>query len=114
MFQFDFSREYYEYQEEVPYPSFTRMMQTPPNQQNKTILLLFPNPVENTLNVSIELKDGEMATCEFYNVSGVLVHSDELRFRRYSTDLSHLQTGVYMVRILMPDGSVRLGKIVKN
>lgn len=104
----------YEYQEEVPYPSFTRMTQTPPNQQNKTLLLLFPNPVENTLNVSIELKDGEMATCEFYNVSGVMVYSDELRFRKYSTDLSHLQAGVYMVRIVMPDGSVRLGKIVKN
>jgi hypothetical protein len=105
----------FKYFEEIPEFSFTRMMQiTNVPEEQEVALLLFPNPVQDELNVSIELNDTEVAQCELYNVSGKLMHSGELRFRRTSINVNELESGIYLVKLIMPDGTMKLGKIIKQ
>jgi hypothetical protein len=105
----------YAFEEEMPVFNLTRMMQmsqTPPEE--KVEALFFPNPVHSELNVALNFAYGEKAQCDIYNISGKLANKDYLGFRKTKIDLSNLDSGVYVVKITMPDGSIKLGKIVKE
>ncbi|WP_346881644.1 T9SS type A sorting domain-containing protein [uncultured Algibacter sp.] len=68
---------------------------------------VYPNPTSNILNIE-SVKD--INTIEFFNISGkrVLVSS------KRQIDVSHLKSGIYMVRISSLNNQVETKKIIKN
>ncbi len=73
---------------------------------------LYPNPVQNTLNVNLS---GLTGTSEIviYNMNGTRVMSKSTGTANTEIDLSKLQGGVYMVNIFNGNSVVSRSKIVK-
>jgi len=69
-------------------------------------LRIFPNPVEDNLNIRIYHLIQEEATIQISNVLGQIFHEEKLdRLEKYlDIDVSHLQTGTYFVHFYSDDG----------
>lgn len=72
-------------------------------------MILYPNPVNNSLTV---LKN-RGASLEVYNQLGKLVLNEEIAGDQYSVSLNQLPDGFYVVRLLK-DGGVHSYKVIKE
>ncbi len=80
-------------------------------------LVAFPNPVEESLQISMDLIQAKQITCRLVNSLGHICHqSSELigwsGTTNYSIDMSDLPDGLYYYQILV-DGKMGTGSVVK-
>ncbi|MEG1266711.1 MAG: T9SS type A sorting domain-containing protein [Myroides sp.] len=77
---------------------------------------LFPNPVENSLNINLESVPEMNCKFIFYDITGKLVKSTEdLSAKIISIDINDLQNGVYFLTILNDKGMIqKTEKIIKK
>lgn len=81
---------------------------------NTQSIVLYPNPTDGTINLSILGDELKGATIQLYSVSGQLVNQlDDFSGKFYSFDLSPYQNGVYLMKI-SDNQKVKVLKIVKE
>ncbi|MEN8116575.1 MAG: T9SS type A sorting domain-containing protein [Bacteroidota bacterium] len=82
---------------------------TPPLIKN-----VWPNPFSKTLNIDLEIKPGETAEVEIYNLIGVKKYHMEYKplSETYNTNLSFLPNGIYIMSINY-NGTRQMKKIIK-
>ncbi|MFW5708313.1 MAG: phospholipase D-like domain-containing protein [Bacteroidota bacterium] len=87
-------------------------------QQNPT-LTGYPNPFSNQVSFKIGLESAREITLEIYDITGRLMATPLYRetlqsgTHKVQHDTSQLQAGVYFYRLLLKDGTLLSGKLVK-
>jgi hypothetical protein len=79
----------------------------------KNLISIFPNPVNNLLNIFINSKITGTATIKIYNSTGKEIKKMIVSSQMSSHDMSALSKGIYFVQILNGD-KIKTYKIVKN
>ena len=79
---------------------------------NISLFKLYPNPVENTLN--IDFKDLSISKIYVYNVSGITVFYSDYVNENISVDVSNYVEGSYFVKIITTDNKEIVQKFVKK
>jgi hypothetical protein len=77
---------------------------------------LFPNPVANSLNVDFLITDGSSLVLEILSLEGKLCytrHFNNSVDKQLSVDVSGLQKGLYIVRMI-EDRKITTEKFIKN
>jgi hypothetical protein len=75
---------------------------------NISTVKAFPNPVSNTLNVSVQLKEMDKATIALYDVTGHLLFQDKTADTQSFTKnypLSNLPSGMYILTVTTGKGT---------
>jgi len=73
-------------------------------QANK--VLIFPNPTQNSINVSLG-RTCEELQCKFYNMQGQLLFQEKRNFEStFTLDIPELSKGLYLLEILCNGGRV--------
>ncbi|MEP4780945.1 MAG: sulfatase-like hydrolase/transferase [Algibacter sp.] len=70
-------------------------------------LMVFPNPVKGVFNLSKEVESGVL-----YNLNGA--KSYEFSNKHSDIDISHLQSGIYILNVMYKDGSKKYMKLLKE
>jgi hypothetical protein len=81
------------------------------SDQSQEEILLFPNPVEDVLNIILKQPTGKL---EITNSFGLTVYEQEIKSKNLQLNLSSLASGVYVVRIVDGDELVLNRKIIIN
>ena len=71
----------------------------------------FPNPVKNTWNVS---SIDEISQINIYNILGENVATFSPYMNTYSLDMSHFNSGIYLMKIVSSKGETNTLKVLKN
>ncbi len=71
----------------------------------------FPNPVKNTWNVS---SIDEISQINIYNILGENVATFSPYMNTYSLDMSHYDSGIYLMKIVFSKGETHTLKVLKN
>jgi hypothetical protein len=71
----------------------------------------FPNPVKNTWNVS---SIDEISQINIYNILGENVATFSPYTNTYSLDMSHFNSGIYLMKIVSSIGETHTLKVLKN
>lgn len=78
------------------------------NPIEKELLKIFPNPADSELNIQFQTSASEVMV-SIYGLNGKQHSSYELRndlgFIEESLDISYLKNGVYILKIISPEGS---------
>ncbi len=89
------------------------------NKENhdKDSLVLYPNPVKQHLNITIQINKPESRMLlQVFNALGVLVHSEQFSgdglFRK-TVDMQKFPAGIYVVKITSPQGYAATRQIIK-
>ena len=78
------------------------------NSENQ--LTIYPNPVQNVLNIDLHVK---MGTLEVFDITGKSVQYKLINGNNMSIDVSGLRAGIYLLQINSNDGIVNR-KFVKE
>lgn len=82
------------------------------NTADEVIFRVFPNPVSSTLYIE---SDREISSIEVYNITGITV--DEKRGISdfsLSMDVSDLNPGLYIIRIILSNGDIAITRVMKR
>ncbi|SEK49536.1 Por secretion system C-terminal sorting domain-containing protein [Aquimarina amphilecti] len=71
-----------------------------PENIAKEAPLVYPNPVKSDGLLNINVSGLGLARVEIYSLAGLRIHSENINGKSMSIDLQHLNTGVYIVKIL--------------
>ena len=71
----------------------------------------FPNPVKTTWNVS---SIDEISQINIYNILGENVTTFSPYMNTYSLDMSHFNSGIYLIKIVSSKGETNTLKVLKN
>lgn len=74
---------------------------------------LYPNPVADVLTIENTEKD-DLYEMEIISIAGKLLHSQPLLQGNNSIDISHLASGLYLLRICGSQGGVYQEKLIKQ
>jgi hypothetical protein len=74
----------------------------------------FPNPASDFIILNVTLSGNAELTLNIYTVSGVLVHSQQLRQDQQKVSINNLTTGIYFVEIKSDTGSKKQKLIVER
>lgn len=85
-----------------------------PEDKKLSKILISPNPVVNSANITIPETMQLPVNVEINSISGSAVLSLEIRNYIQVVDLSNLPAGIYLVRFLYKDGSVSFEKIIRQ
>jgi len=80
---------------------------------SKKLLTVYPNPVQNTLNINLTGYEG-VSSVNLLDVNGRLVASQRTAQVNSKMDISKLAKGVYLVRVITAGGEVLNAKVVKQ
>lgn len=73
---------------------------------------VFPNPVSNILYIE---SDKEINSITFYNITVIQVkEKNDICDSSFSTDVTGLNPGIYIVRIVFSNGEIAVTRIVKR
>ncbi len=72
---------------------------------------LYPNPVINKLYISGDINKARLT---IYTIDGSIVENTVIDSDEFSTELSSLTNGIYLVHIEKEDGSVGIEKVIVN
>lgn len=87
-------------------------LSTEENQTLNTNISLFPNPFEDTINISQKNLNSQKIIAKIYNVLGVKVYQSTIK-NGGKINLSHLNNGVFLIEITI-DNKITRKKIIKN
>ena len=76
---------------------------------NKNQLSLYPNPVQDVLQINLP---GNTGILEIFDISGKSLILKEIQGNKISIDVSGLDHGIYFVKVLS-DNQILTGKFVK-
>lgn len=80
-------------------------------EEEQDIVSLYPNPVNNMLHLD---GIGNYSSIEIYSISGQLLHSDVLQSAdSYQTDISQLESGLYLLKLNSGNTNKRFIKFIK-
>jgi hypothetical protein len=65
---------------------------------NKSEMLIFPNPTTGVLNIRLSEQETKLSRIEIYNSMGELVISKEIANNHYKIDMSSYNQGIYFIR----------------
>ena len=71
----------------------------------------FPNPVNDTWNVS---SVDEISQINIYNILGENIKTVSTHMNTYSLDMSHFNSGIYLMKIVSSKGETNTLKVLKN
>jgi hypothetical protein len=71
----------------------------------------FPNPVNDTWNVS---SVDEISQINIYNILGENIKTVSPHMNTYSLDMSHFNSGIYLMKIVSSKGEANTLKVLKN
>ena len=71
----------------------------------------FPNPVNDTWNVS---SADEISQINIYNILGENIKTVSPYMNTYSLDMSHFNSGIYLMKIVSSKGETNTLKVLKN
>lgn len=92
----------------------SRSQEAETNDQNKVSVDVFPNPVQDILQINLQDIEEADALVEFFDVTGKRVYSEKIRDYNNTLQLGHLTAGIYFYRISTPGQIIAQDKIVKN
>jgi hypothetical protein len=72
-------------------------------------VIVYPNPMNESLTVSM-LSNHKLQSAIIYD----LVGNEIIRSNKSDIDVSHLQSGVYVIRVIDNNGNTYSQKVVKN
>ncbi|WP_010177229.1 glycoside hydrolase family 9 protein [Aquimarina agarilytica] len=72
---------------------------------------LYPNPVVDQLHINGDINKAQLT---IYSINGSVVESTEIDSDEFTTSLSNLTNGMYLIHIQKEDGSVGIEKIIVN
>jgi len=75
---------------------------------------VYPNPVMNTLFISLSELPNEALEMEFYDLNGKTILRSKLNAVSAEIDASTWASGVYLLRIKMTDNVVKTWKVIKQ
>jgi hypothetical protein len=67
---------------------------------NKSEMLIFPNPTTGVLNIRLSEQETKLSRIEIYNSMGELVISKEIENNHYLLDMSSYNQGIYFIRVV--------------
>jgi hypothetical protein len=79
-------------------------------EKEKIIPSVFPNPVSTTINITLATSD--VYSIEIFNAAGLLVLSDKFSGNLWKRDLSSLQNGAYIARVIRQDKKFETVKFI--
>jgi hypothetical protein len=79
-------------------------------EKEKIITSVLPNPASTTINISMTTND--IYTVEIYNASGVFISGDKFSGNLWKRDISSLQNGAYIARIISHDKKYEAVKFI--
>lgn len=86
-----------------------------PEQKNNQEINIYPNPVQNIVNIEIISQKTKTHNIEIYNIQGKLIFMKQYKTSPLSIDISDLSNGIYMLKIKDENGNIiKNDKIVKN
>ncbi|WP_299241622.1 carbohydrate-binding protein [uncultured Aquimarina sp.] len=71
-----------------------------PDGTVKEAPIVYPNPLNNSDLLNITVSGSGLARVEVYNLAGLRIHSESVKGESAALDLQHLNTGVYILKIL--------------
>lgn len=77
-------------------------------------LIVYPNPTQDKVQFAINLQGVKIEELAVYDISGRQVLNEKPDSYLFSYDVSHLPTGVYVVKIKSTSGDFYNGKFVKE
>jgi hypothetical protein len=77
-------------------------------------LIVYPNPTQDKVQFAINLQGVKIEELAVYDISGRQVLNEKPDSYLFSYDVSHLSTGVYVVKIKSTSGDFYNGKFVKE
>lgn len=77
----------------------------------KNSLSVYPNPVKDMLNFK---SSQPIERAEIYTLSGQKISSKQFTVKKNSLNLSALPAGIYVIRVVLKDGSLETFKVVKE
>ena len=80
--------------------------------------MVFPNPIQNNLNIELELIQGSDLSARIFNVHGELISSNHFKHLSMGTnnlkiDVGDVSSGIYFLS-LETDNGQRMVKFIKN
>lgn len=75
---------------------------------------IYPNPTNGILNVSISSQLVENTSIEVYDGLGKLAIKENLSNDSNSINLSKLEDGIYIFKIINNNKTIKVGKVVKQ
>jgi len=86
-----------------------------PEQKNNQEINIYPNPVQNIVNIEIISQKTKYFDIEIYNIQGKLIFMKQYKTSPLSIDISNLSNGIYMLKIKDENGNIiKNDKIIKN
>lgn len=83
---------------------------TPDTDEPTIVVGAYPNPFVSTLNVDLYVGQQQPVSIKIYNTMGALVFEQAIEpvtgYSSYTLDLSKLQSGMYMLKLLTADGEL--------
>jgi Secretion system C-terminal sorting domain len=82
------------------------------NRANQLKCRIFPNPVSNILYIE---SDKEIKSIALYNITGILlIEKTDLCDFSVGTDVTGLNPGMYIARIVFSNGDFAVSRVVKR
>ena len=75
---------------------------------------IFPNPVEEILNIDIQNKNLTEPVVQIINITGQKVYESALTDKHTTIDISFIAKGIYILRIQTRDNKIMNYKILKE
>ena len=87
---------------------FNSISELPPNENQ---LIIAPNPASGAITISAA---SEIQQLQIFDIVGRLIHNQTPTSKEVVFDTGILAKGIYLVRVLLRDGAVQRGKVVKD
>jgi len=91
--------------------SFTTEDNVSVNDIEKTSIVLYPNPVNNILNISSEEK---IELISIYNITGKIIFEEKNSNNDYNINTSIFKNGIYLIKIKLNNKTLIKRFIVKH
>ncbi|MGB3948698.1 MAG: T9SS type A sorting domain-containing protein, partial [Bacteroidia bacterium] len=97
----------------VPYGKHKNMLEVAQGIDVNNIVV-FPNPTNDKLNISVQLEEEQLATIKIYDLAGNLMLIDTFNRNNNSAEVSVaiLNEGMYIYKLNINDENVKIGKLI--
>ncbi len=82
-------------------------------QKKNELILLFPNPVKQTLNITVDKIEVENGTVTITDILGKEIFAKNIKLNSETIDVNELQPGIYFVKIIISNKEQTLSVVKK-